>query len=162
MAYRTKSDIGGISLVSFDKNARRRAMRVDLSGGIDDTRFGRGGAVAGVDDDRLAADFADFAPQWPDVVDLEFERGEGASGRLAAVDRAAQRRIEERRRPPAGCDAHAVVELFVRGADEHDAAGGDFGETQAEQRHHRRRTNRARHHLLKKSETADLTEGRQR
>ena len=74
-----------VSLLSFDEDARRRAVRVDFSGGVDDPRFGGGGAVAGVNDDRFAADFADFAPQRPDVVDLEFERREGAAGGLTVL-----------------------------------------------------------------------------
>src|SRR5262245_41398013 len=77
-AYRTKSDIGAVFLMSFDEDARRRPARVDFVGGVDDARLGDGGAIAGVNDVRLAADFANLAAQGSRVIDLQFERGEEA------------------------------------------------------------------------------------
>src|SRR5258708_40297252 len=82
--------------VDVDREARRRAVRVELALLVDDARFGNRGAPADVDDLPLAAHPADVCRESARQIDLQLERRESPSVRSRRVDRAAERRVEER------------------------------------------------------------------
>ena len=84
--------------------------------------------ATGMDDLAFAAHEADVRRESAREVDFQFERGEAPARRRRRVDRAAERRVEERRREAAVRDAGAVVKALVDTRREDNAAVLDLDE----------------------------------
>src|SRR5262249_56999912 len=94
----------------YDDDAGGRAVGVELAIRAVDPRFRERGAPADVNHLSLTAQRVRGGRQRPREIDLQLQRREALAGAGRRVDRAAERRIEQRRREAAVRHPGAVVE----------------------------------------------------